>query len=180
MLQPVSRGAGALAAIAVGLTACGAASAAKPSGAGTDPPARPAACATTSPRQIPPDPWSPARVQLAPSGATAIRLCRYAGLNSRPPDGLVRSALITNRVAVADLVQGFDRLPSAIGTFHCPVDDGSEIVALVAYPGGRAVTISSGLRGCQSVTNGDIRRTAAGGSGQPGPALIAQLERLTS
>ena len=181
MLQPLSRGASVLAALAVGLTACGAASAARPASTPPDPSAsRPPACAGTAPTRIAPNPWSQARAQLAPGDATSVRLCRYAGLNGHPPRSLLRSRLITRRSAVAGLVQAFDRLPAATGTFNCPVDDGSAIVALLAYPHGRTVTISVGLRGCQSVTNGDARRTASGTNGQPGPALVAQLERLTS
>jgi hypothetical protein len=181
MLQPLSRGASLLAALAVGLTACSAASAARPASTDSDPPAsRPPACAGTSPTRIAPNPWSQARVRLAPGGAAAIRLCRYAGLNGHPPRSLVRSTLVTHRAAVGRLVRAFDRLPAATGTFNCPVDDGSAIVALLTYPHGRAVTISVRLRGCQSVTNGDLRRTASGTNGQPGPALVAKLERLTS
>jgi hypothetical protein len=180
MLQPLSRGASVLAALAFGLTACGAASAARPASTHSDPPGRPAACAATAPRRIPSNPWPQARGQLAPAGASAIRLCRYAGLNAHPPRRLRRTALIFNRTTVANLVRAFDRLPSATGTLNCPVDDGSQILALLAYPHGHAVSISVGLRGCQSVTNGDLRRTASGTTGQPGPVLIAQLERLTS
>jgi hypothetical protein len=180
MLQPLSRGARILAALAVGLTACGAARAARPGSAPSGPSARPPACAAIGPTRVPPNSWSQARSQLAPAGATAIRLCRYAGLNDHPQRGLLRSALVTSRTTVASLVQDFDRLPAATGTFNCPVDDGSAIVALLTYPHGRALTISVGLRGCQSVTNGDLRRTASGANDQPGAALVAQLERLTS
>jgi hypothetical protein len=129
---------------------------------------------------VPSNTWSQARAQLAPAGATAIRLCRYTGVNAHPPRSLVRSTLLTSRTTVTGLVQNFDRLRSVTGTFSCPVDDGSEIIAALAYPHGRAVTISVGLRGCQRVTNGAIQRTASGTNGQPGPALVAQLERLTS
>ncbi len=180
MLQPPSRGASTLAALAAGLTACGAASAAGKGAGASDPPARPPACALTTPRQIAPNPWPQARTALAPAGATAVRLCRYAGVNAHPQRALARAALISSRSSVAGLVVALDRLPSASGTFGCALDDGSQIVALLAYPHGRALTISVGLRGCQSVTNGDLRRTAAGGTGQPGPALVVALERLTS
>jgi hypothetical protein len=181
MLQPLSRGASVLAAIAVGLTACGAASAAKPASTPSGPPAsRPPACVAAGPNRIAPNSWSQARSQLAPTGASAIRLCRYAGLNGHPPRSLVRAALVTSRTTVASLVQAFDRLPAGTGTFSCPVDDGSAVVALLSYPHGRVLTISVGLRGCQVVTNGDLRRTASGTNGQPGPALVSRLERLTS
>jgi hypothetical protein len=153
--------------------------------AATGPPARavptagPAGCAAKAPARIPPNPWPAARAKLAPAGAQAIRLCRYSGANARPRLRLTRSVLIERRGTVGGLVRQFDRLPAPRGTFACPFDDGSEIVALLAYPGGHAVTISVGLRGCNTVANGDVLRTATGRPGQPGPALLAQLERLT-
>jgi hypothetical protein len=184
MMQPPSPRLGALIALAVGLTACGSATAAnsasRHAAAPPDPPVRTAPCPDAAPAQFAANSWSAARSELAPAGPTAILLCRYAGLNALPRRALTRTALITNAATVASLVRGFDRLPSASGTFNCPLDDGSEIVALLTYPHGRMVTISVHLRGCQMVTNGDLRRTAAGTSGQPGPTLVAQLERLTS
>ncbi len=80
------------------------------------------------------------------------------------------------------LVREFDRLPRfAPGAIACPMDDGSQVVALLSYPGGHAVSISVGLSGCLRVTNGDIVRTALGIGPSPrsGPALLARLERLT-
>jgi hypothetical protein len=82
--------------------------------------------------------------------------------------------LLGERAAVTRLTGEFDELQPMRGGFACPVDDGSEIVALLAYPHGRSVTISVNLRGCNSVTNGDVFRTALG------TKLVAQLERLIS
>jgi hypothetical protein len=92
----------------------------------------------------------------------------------------VRSVLIGAHGTVASLVREFDRLPSFHGGYSCPVDDGSEVVALLAYPSGRRVTIGVHLRGCNVATNGDTTRTAMGQPGQPGPKLLARLKRLTS
>jgi hypothetical protein len=78
------------------------------------------------------------------------------------------------------LVTEFDRLPSMQGAVACPSDDGSQILALLAYPGGHQVSISVGLTGCALVTNGSVHRTAAG-FGTPrtfGPQLLAALEHL--
>jgi hypothetical protein len=44
----------------------------------------------------------------------------------------------------------------------CPADDGSQILALLAYPNGSQVTIGVELTGCQRVTNGDPVRIANG------------------
>jgi hypothetical protein len=82
---------------------------------------------------------------------------------------------------VRGLVGEFDRLPPPPpGAVACPNDDGSQIVALLAYRGDRAVTITVGLTGCVAVTNGSLQRTAAGMGSPPafGPQLVAQLKRL--
>jgi len=83
---------------------------------------------------------------------------------------------------VRELVSQFDRLPPLRGAVACPADDGSQIVALLAYPSGHRVTISVGLTGCELVTNGSVHRTALGMGSPPafGPQLVTQLERLVS
>jgi hypothetical protein len=81
---------------------------------------------------------------------------------------------------VRQLVAEFNRLPSLRGAVACPNDDGSEIVAWLAYPGGHQVPVSVGLTGCALVTNGSVHRTAAG-FGTPrafGPQLLTSLEQL--
>jgi hypothetical protein len=116
---------------------------------------------------------------LAPPGATAIRLCRYGAL---PSLLLQRSVLQTSLSLVSGLVRVFDRLPQPPpGPVACPADNGSQIVALVAYPAGQRVTISVDLTGCAIVTNGSLSRSAAGvGTPRPyGPQLLAELGRLT-
>jgi hypothetical protein len=144
--------------------------------AGTLATARPGQCAGKPPARIGFNPWPAARAELAPAGARAIRLCRYSPVPSR----LVKSVLIARLATVRSLVRQFDRLPPFAGTFNCPVDDGSQIVALLAYPRGHRVAIEVRLRGCNAVSNGDLTRTALGRPGQPGPALLARLKRLTA
>lgn len=115
--------------------------------------------------------------QLAPTGAKAIRLCGYDGLNAKPRFKLAASALIRNWRVVGELVSEFDALPALRpGAFACPDDDGSQIIALLAYPEGHEVTISASVTGCSVVSNGDVARSAA--YGPPGPRLMAQLEHL--
>jgi hypothetical protein len=175
----------------IGAVSCGCALisstwAAAPSGAAVQgrrvPPAR---CARTAPARIRSNPWSATRSQLAPRGPDAIRLCRYSGVNASPRLALIRSVLLRSPRLVRELVREFDKLPSqAPGALPpaCPLDDGSEIVAQLSYRGDRRVSISVGLQGCNSVTNGTINRLA-GGVGAPrpfGPQLVAQLNRLTS
>jgi hypothetical protein len=146
---------------------------------GTD--VRPALCSKKAPVRVPAQSWPPARRALAPIGASAIRLCRYSGLNARPRLALVSSRLVDSRRVVGRLVRDFDRLPRpARGVTACPDDDGSLIVALLVYPAGRVLTISVSLTGCEEVTNGRVNRTAEG-FGSPrafGRQLIVELERL--
>jgi hypothetical protein len=177
MRQPPTRLVSALAAaIAIGLTACGAATAAGPAAVKAGPPPSPAACPPAAPTAIPPNSWAAARSELAPPGATSVRLCRYSSIPSR----LVRSVLIGTRSTVTTLVAELDQLPPFKGSYACPNDDGSQVVALLTYPNGRRVTVVAHLRGCSPVANGSVVRTALGQPGQVGPKLLAQLARLTA
>ncbi|MGH2871975.1 MAG: hypothetical protein ACRDL5_05885, partial [Solirubrobacteraceae bacterium] len=123
--------------------------------------------------------WPAARTRLAPPGVDAIRLCRYSGMDSRPRQSLVGSRLLSRPGLVHALVADFDRLPASLGVFACPLADGSQIIALLAYRDGRQLPISTGLTGCELVTNGSARRTAGLGSRRSvGPRLLAELEQL--
>jgi hypothetical protein len=140
----------------------------------------PAACSAKAPATLSREGWSAARHVLAPPGAGTIRLCRYSGLNARPPLALVASRRLESRRLVRRLVREFDRLPALRGVVACPNDDLSQIIALLSYPAGRLVSINVGLSGCALVTNGSVHRTAAGFGTPPpfGPQLVAQLEQL--
>lgn len=141
-----------------GLVAAGAVALVASAGAGRAPSATPpsltrsvlpASCRATAPPGVPANPRALTRQQLAPPGASAIRMCRYSGLNAHPRLRLVRSVLRTDASLVGELVGGFDRLPEIPpGAAACPLDDGSEIVSLLAYPDGHAVTVGLGLTGC--------------------------------
>ncbi len=139
-----------------------------------------AACPHRAPTSLSPERWAAAHHQLAPSGLSTIRLCRYSGSNAHPRLTLASSRLLKRPALVRQLVSEFDRLPSLRGVVACPDDDLSQILALLVYPGGRELTISVGLTGCETVTNGGLRRTAAGMGSPPafGPQLVARLERL--
>ncbi len=142
--------------------------------------ALPVACSPKAPPSIRAAGWSAAHEELAPAGASAIRLCRYSDLNAHPRLALISSRLLRNPGIVRELVSKFDRLPSLSGAVACPNDDLSQILAVPAYPGGRQVTVSVGLTGCELVSNGSVYRTAAGLGSPPGfgPQLVAQLEQL--
>jgi hypothetical protein len=149
--------------------------------------ALPPRCARKAPGEIPPSSWRRARRVLAPEGASTIRLCRYSGLNAHPALRLLRSSLQDDGAVVQRIVREFDALRRDRGVHFCPADDRGQIIALLAYPHRRLVTVSVGLSGCHEVTNGAARRTAFGfytdGPGSPrafGPQLVSYLKRLTA
>jgi len=137
----------------------------------------PAACAAKEFVELPANAWAPARKQLAPPGASAIRLCRYNALNTKPPLALARSALVTSTKSVKAIVAELDALrPLPKGVF-CPLDDGADIDALLAYSDGHAVIVRFELTGCGAVSNGSVTRWA--GNSTAGSDLLALIERLT-
>jgi hypothetical protein len=112
-----------------------------------------------------------------------IELCRYAGINRRPNFGLVGSDLVSARTTIHRLVQRFDALksPPPNQAFACPDDNGSQIVAMLRYRARREVQISITLSGCQTASDGSLKRAAFNFDGRnpQGPKLVAQLKRLT-
>jgi hypothetical protein len=140
-----------------------------PSAAAKQPPL----CHTKAPQQVAPNSWEPTQTQLAPTGVSAIRLCRYTGLNDHPRLRIARATLVSRQVWITRLVRRFNALPPPPpGATACPADFGTEIVALLSYPDGHTVTISVNLTGCSSATNGNLYR-------RTGPTLLIELEHLT-
>jgi hypothetical protein len=87
---------------------------------------------------------------------------------------------LTAHEAVAFFARELAALPEQHGTVACPADDGSQVIATLMYPRSRSVAVSVGLRGCETVTNGTVSRTASG-FGTPTekvPPLVHQLERI--
>jgi len=177
--RPILCVVGAMVASLLSVSACGGSVAQRLAGSPASGGARPASCARREPRSVPANTWALTRSELAPPGATAIRLCRYGVL---PSLLLQRSTLLRSSSVVSRIVRDFDRLPPPpSGLIACPADLGSQVVALIAYPAERLVTISADLTGCAGVTNGNLSRSAAGvGTPRPyGPQLLAELGRLT-
>jgi len=137
----------------------------------------PAQCAAKAPIELPVNAWAPARKQLAPPGAKAIRLCRYNALGTRPPRSLARSALVTSSATVKAIVSELDQLPRIPRAIFCPADTGAEIDALIAYADGNGVLVQISLSGCTIVSNGSVARWV--GPSTAGRELLAQVERLT-
>ncbi|MGI8711584.1 MAG: hypothetical protein ACR2NR_00035 [Solirubrobacteraceae bacterium] len=114
-------------------------------------------------------------------GATMIQLCRYGGLNAQPPLVVDRMRLLRAHRLISSLIHQFDRLPPPPqGPVACPDDDGSQIIALLGYPDGRAVPVSIGLTGCAAASNGTVQRTALVFGSPPtfGPQLVTHVKRL--
>jgi hypothetical protein len=91
--------------------------------------------------------------QLVPSGAATLLLCRYRGLNpARTALRLRSSRLLTGRTEITSITAALNKLPRANAVFHCPMDDGSAILATFSYATGGDVVIRIGLHGCRTVT----------------------------
>lgn len=145
-------------------------------GASAHAPTDPAGCPRHSPAAPTRQSWAPARLTLAPGGATSLQVCRYSGLNARPRQALTAGARIRQQAEVDRVVWRLDRLtPGPPGPVSCPSDDESQIRVVLGYPGAQTVTISVGLSGCGAVTNGAVGRSDAGVANQPGPVLLREL-----
>jgi hypothetical protein len=135
-------------------------------------------CAAKAFVELPVNAWAPARRELAPPGASAIRLCRYDALSVKPARALAASALVSDAATVREMVSELDSLPAAPKDAFCPLDTGALIDLVVAYDGGEhGVLVRVDLSGCTIVDNGSVIRTAAGSAA--GHALLVRIERLT-
>jgi hypothetical protein len=146
------------------------------------PASQPSACPPRALSHVSSDGWSAARAQLAPTGPVALRLCRYLGSDTSLPLGLARSRLLTQPKLIAHLVDEFDTLPPyPRRPFFCPLDDESQVLALLVYSGGERVTVALDRTGCRRVTNGDLVRIASGYHDTPfAQRLNTELWKLTS
>jgi hypothetical protein len=147
--------------------------AASPTGAG----AHGSRCAAREPQPVKPVAGGPP--QLVPSGATALRLCRYRGLNPAATALRLRSSrVVTNNAEVASTALALNRLPREQAVIHCPMDNGSAILASFSYAHSPAVVLHIGLSGCVTVTGAYLpARTAAGPAGA---RLVGRLEQLAA
>jgi hypothetical protein len=141
----------------------------------------PRACPASGPSKLASPSWPAAKSKLVPAGASALRLCRYAGLNATPRLALLDQTLVQQHKHVARLVGELDALvPFPPGAFACPADDGSQILVLASYPAHHQLRVSVALTGCGTATNGSVISTTANAGNNPhGPKLLAQLKRLT-
>jgi hypothetical protein len=124
--------------------------------------------------------WAPARRELLPPGALALRLCRYDGFaaDARPPV-LAAQRGLTGGTRIAQLAKDLDALPPfPEQALPCPLDNGSQVDVLAVYPDGHRVTVQYATTGCNRVSNGDVTAIA---NGYRDAALAARVRReLTS
>lgn len=144
--------------------------------AAAPPPARAASpCPAHAPLSLPNANPRAARV-LVPLGATSVQLCRYRGLNAGPPpQTLERARVVRSAATIERLTRRLDGLPRLRSGIHCPMDDGSEVVAIFRYRGEPADPVRVGLSGCELVANGRVTRTAASPEGALLLRLLASL-----
>jgi hypothetical protein len=141
-------------------------------------PTRPPACGRQAPIELPLSPWAAERSELAPPGASAIRLCRYNALGVNPPRGLAASAVVSDPRIVDRLTKELDSLPSLPRLEDCPLDTGAVIDLIVAYRDNEhGLLVQAELTGCAVVETATVDRTA--GTTAAGHALLATIEELT-
>jgi hypothetical protein len=85
--------------------------------------------------------------------------------------------LITSPTLIADISDEMDALKPFPKSINCSSDDGSLILALLAYPG-HQLTVEVDRSGCQGVSNGDVTRIANGYQTPAEPELERQLNAL--
>ena len=126
--------------------------------------------------ELPLNSWAPARAELAPPGASEIKLCRYGPFGNRRLSDLTATAYVRSANTIETLTRGLDGLPPVQRLAFCPMDDGAQIDMTLTYPAGHGVFIRVELTGCETVSNGSITRSAA--TTAAGGKLIATLESL--
>jgi hypothetical protein len=118
---------------------------------------------------------------LVPRGTRSVLLCRYRGVSPNPDQAgaLATSRRIKKRGLVRRLASEFNALrpiqPGG-GVAACPFDDGSKLIAFFHYAGAPDDPVTVNLRGCRSVTNGQIVRSALS---DPGDELFRHIKKLT-
>jgi hypothetical protein len=110
-----------------------------------------------------------------------VLLCRYRGVNPNPDAAatLTTARRIRRLAAVRRLAHEFNALRSVQpggGVIACPADDGSKVIAFFRYPSAPDDPVTVNLRGCRSVTNGQVVRSALI---DPGQKLLRHIEKLT-
>jgi hypothetical protein len=94
-----------------------------------------------------------ATTQFVRPGAARLRLCLYVAAHPS------RSRAIAGRATISSLISAFNRLRQPHkGIYSCPDDNGSEMLLLFGYRGGRPERVVLRLTGCRFATNGASSR----------------------
>ncbi len=104
-------------------------------------------------------------------GAQRVLICRYSGLNAKPAVRLVGSR-VAGKTLATTLARSLNALEPVTGIYHCPMEDGSEILVIFRYANHPAERVALELTGCRFVTNGRSSRF-------PTPRLWRRLHALT-
>ncbi len=132
-------------------------------------------------RRVIRSPTAGSSTELVPAGVRQVLLCRYSAAGLAPesvlPGRLIVHRLVAKLATVKSLASGLDALKTLPGSYSCPADNGTAIIAFFRYRTKSDDPVTIGLSGCLSVTNGHLNRLA--GITAPGRNLLRQLEALT-
>lgn len=113
-------------------------------------------CPARSPDDVPYAGTRPDGALVAVNAHTLV-LCRYHGLNDPPVLGLSATRIVTDTRLVQAWQRRFNALPVVkAGTYNCPNDDGSSILASFVASATSYAVVKVELRGCQFATNGIV------------------------
>lgn len=116
-----------------------------------------------------------ARRELVPPGAISLTVCRYNGMNASdgvPQWGLRGAGATSRRSRIARIISALDAIRPRHGAYSCPFSDASDVIAGFTYRAPPRVVVTIDTGGCNTITNGHVRRLALG---RPAVALIESL-----
>jgi len=106
---------------------------------------------------------------LVPRGAVSLTVCRYNGLAGAPgsagsaqgsaPHRLVGAGTTSDSGTIARVTGELDAIrPARVAVYGCPADFGTELLAFFTYRSRPGDVVTIGLSGCNTITNGHVRR----------------------
>jgi hypothetical protein len=119
------------------------------------------------PREVPANRNSAAaQILVPPRGARRLLLCRYGEPIDVDRGALGGSVLITRKARVRGLARKLNSLKAVpSGTYSCPADNGSVVVASFRYLTAPADPVFVQLSGCRWVSNGQLPTTYSATTG---------------
>jgi hypothetical protein len=139
-----------IAAIAVAVVAAGSVTASRAASAGVP------TCPGHAPKTV-----SPVTARhFVRQGATAMRLCRYYGVNWGFPYGLRQQRLIHNGATISSITATFNGLAKPPKGIFCMKDDDAKMLVVFGYANAPAEHVLVKMTGCPFTTNGRASRWA--------------------